>query len=261
MRNLLSSLVAIVLVFSATARAEEWEHTYPVTGTPAIVVDTNDGDVEVLVGSSQQIEARVITHGWKINDDLRIEANATQNRVELRLHQKGRFCFGTCFQSIHVQLRVPREADLNVHTGDGNIRVESVRGNHHIETNDGDVRLHDVEGSLRANTHDGNVKVTGRFDLLELRTGDGDIDAEVSKSSEPKPGWTFRSGDGNVRLRLPEDFRADLSAQTGDGNIRVAFPLDASELRSEHAVRAKINGGGIPIELHTGDGDISLERM
>jgi DUF4097 and DUF4098 domain-containing protein YvlB len=248
-------------VFSAAARAEEWEHTYPVSGTPEVIVDTNDGDVEVVVGSSQQVEAKITFRGFKLNDDLRIEANGTQSRVELRLHEKSRVCFGACFRSIHVQLRVPREANLNVHTGDGDIRVESVRGSHHIETNDGNVRLHDLEGSLRANTHDGNVNVTGRFDLLELRTGDGDIDAEVSESSAPKPGWAFRSGDGNVRLRLPDDFRADLSAQTGDGNVKVAFPLDSSEVRSEHAVRGKINGGGIPIELHTGDGDITLEKI
>ena len=261
MRNLVSSVFALVLMLSALARAEEWEHSYPVTGVPDIVVDANDGDVEVTIGSSQQVEARVITHGWKINDDLRIEANGTQNRVELRLHRNNKGCFGFCFQSIHVELRVPRESNLNLHSGDGDIRVESVRGTHHIETNDGNIRLHDLEGSVRADTHDGNVNVTGRFDLLELRTGDGDIDAEVSESSAPKPGWSFRSGDGNVRLRLPDDFRADVNAQTGDGNIRVAFPIDASELKSEHALRAKINGGGIPLELHTGDGDIRLEKM
>ena len=261
MRYLISCAFAVLLVLSPFALAEEWEHTYPVSGTPAIVVDTNDGDVEVVVGSSNRVEARVTAHGWKINDDLRIEANGTQNRVELRLHTHSKGCFGLCFQSIHVELRVPRDADLNLHTGDGKVQVESVRGNHHIETNDGDVHLHDLEGSLRANTHDGNVNVTGRFDLLELRTGDGDIDAEVSQSSAPKPGWTLQSGDGNVRLRLPDDFRADLSAHTGDGNIKVAFQIDASELKSEHALGGKINGGGIPLELHTGDGDIRLEKM
>src|SRR5437016_11964869 len=85
-------------MLSALARAEEWEHSYPVTGVPDIVVDANDGDVEVTIGSSQQVEARVITHGWKINDDLRIEANGTQNRVELRLHRNNKGCFGFCFQ-------------------------------------------------------------------------------------------------------------------------------------------------------------------
>jgi hypothetical protein len=253
--------LAVLLLLSTSARAEEWEHAYPVTGTPEIVVDTNDGDVEVVVGSSQKVEAKVTFQGFKLNDDLRVEANGTQNRVELRLHEKSRVCFGACFRSVHVRLLVPREATLNLHTGDGNVRVESVRGNHQIETNDGDIRLQELEGSLRANTHDGNVRVTGRFDLLELRTGDGDIEAEVNQLSATRSGWTMQTGDGNVRLRLPDDFRADVSARTGDGNIRVSVPLEASELKSEHAVRGKLHGGGVPIELHTGDGDISIEKL
>ena len=48
MRYLISCAFAVLLVLSPVALAEEWEHTYPVSGTPAIVVDTNDGDVESL---------------------------------------------------------------------------------------------------------------------------------------------------------------------------------------------------------------------
>ena len=261
MRYAASFALCILLSLSAQARADEWEHTYPVSGTPEIVINTNDGDVEVAVGSSNQVVARVISHGWKINDDLRIQANATQNRVELRLHHEARNCFGLCFQSIRVELRVPRESNLDLRSGDGGIRVESVRGNHHIESNDGDLRLHDIEGSLRASTHDGAVRVSGRFDLLELHTGDGNIDAEVSASSTPKPTWSLRSGDGAVHLRLPSDFRADLDAKTGDGEIHVTLPMNGSEQKSEHTVRAKLNGGGIPLELQTGDGDIRVEKM
>jgi len=260
-RCLARFLVVLVLASPAALRAEEWEHTYTVTGTPEVVVDTNDGDVEVAVGSSEQVVARVISHGWKINDDLRIQANGTQSRVELRLHREPRNCFGLCFESIRVELRVPRESNLDIRSGDGSVRVESVRGNHRIESNDGDLRLHELQGSLHANTHDGTVRVSGRFDLLELHTGDGDIDAEISGASSPKAGWSLRSGDGTVRLRVPGDFRADLDAKTGDGEIRVAFPMDGSEQKSEHAMRGKINGGGMPLELNTGDGDIHVERM
>lgn len=261
MHSLARFLVVVLLASPAALRAEEWEHTYPVGDTPEIVVDTNDGDVEVAVGSSDQVVARVIGHGVKINDDLRIQANGTQNRIELRLHRESRKCFGFCFQSIRVELQVPRESNLDIRSGDGNVRVESVRGNHRIESNDGDLRLHGLEGSLHANTHDGTVRVSGRFDLLELHTGDGDINAEVSGALSPKAGWSLRSGDGTVRLRVPGDFRADLDAKTGDGAIRVALPIDGSGQKSEHAMRGKINGGGIPLELQTGDGDIHVESM
>lgn len=58
---------AALLVFATTlARADEWQHNYPVTGKPEIFVDANDGDVEVAMASSQQVGVRVIAHGWKI---------------------------------------------------------------------------------------------------------------------------------------------------------------------------------------------------
>ena len=255
------SLIALLALFSLAARADEWSHNYPVTGKPEVVVDANDGEVEVSVASSQQVEVRVITHGWKINEDLQVTGNQSGNRVEVKLHKGSRVCFGFCFQSIKVEVRVPRDSDLNIHTGDGNVRIDSVRGNLQLETNDGDVRVHDIEGSLHAETHDGNVDVNGRFDLLNLHTGDGNIDAEVSASPAPQPMWMLRTGDGNVRMRLPDKLGVDLDAHTGDGHVRVDFPVTTSTAGQENAVRGKINGGGISIELRTGDGDIHVEKI
>lgn len=259
MRHL--ALVLLLAVFPISARADEWSHSYPVTGKPEVAVDANDGDVEVLVGSSQQVDVRVITHGWKIQDDVQVTGNQSGNHVEIKLHKISHACFGVCIQSIRVEVRVPRESDLNIHTDDGNVRVDSVRGNLQFETGDGDVRLRDVEGSLHADTHDGNVDVNGRFDVLNLHTGDGNIDAEVNAASAPQPGWLLRSGDGNIRLRLPDNLGADLDAHSGDGEVQVGFPIAASSSGSENSVRGRINGGGISIELRTGDGDIKVEKM
>ncbi len=253
--------LAMIALFSALASAEEWSHSYPVSGKPEVVVDANDGDVEILTSSSQQVAVRVIAHGWKINDELHITGNQSGNRVEIKLQHPGKVCFGFCFQSIRVELRVPRESDLNIHTGDGNVRVDDVRGSLQLETNDGDVRVRGVEGSLHADTHDGNVDIAGRFDILNLRTGDGNVDAEVTGSSSPQPGWMLRSGDGNIRLRLPDNFAADLNAHTGDGHVKVDFPITTPSSTKETSMRGRINGGGVSIELQSGDGDIRVEKM
>jgi hypothetical protein len=254
------TVVALLVLSSALARADQWEHNYPVTGKPEIVVDANDGDVEVAVASSQQVGVRVITHGWKINDDLKITGTQSGNRVEIKLSRTHKVCFGFCFLSIRVEIQVPRESDLELHTADGNLRIDDVRGNLQLETNDGDIHLHDVEGILHANTHDGNIDVQGRFDMLNLRTSDGNIDAKVSASQNAQAGWTLRSGDGNIRLALPDNFAADLNAHTGDGSVKVDFPITTLGSSQESAVRGKINGGGISIELQTGDGDVRVEK-
>jgi len=255
------ALVALLALSSLSARADEWSHSYPVTAKPEVTVKANDGDVEVSVGSSQQVDVRVITRGWKIKDDVQITGNQSGNHVEIKLHKTSNVCFGVCFQSIRVEVRIPRESDLNIHTDDGNVRVENVTGNLQFETGDGDVRLRDVEGSLHADTHDGNVEVNGRFNVLSLHTGDGNIDAEVGAATAPQSGWLLRSGDGNIRLKLPDSLGADLDAHTGDGEVNVGFPVTASGVGKENSFRGKINGGGVSIELRTGDGDIKVEKM
>ena len=254
------TLAALLIFSSAAVRADEWQHSYPVTGKPQIVVDANDGDVEVAMASSQEVAVRVISHGWKVNDDLKITGSQSGNRVEIKLHRSDKVCFGFCLQSIKVEIQVPRESDLDLHSGDGNLRVDDVRGNFQLQTNDGDIRIRGAEGLLRANTHDGNLDVEGRFEMLNLRTGDGNIDAHVSAAQTPQPGWALRTGDGNIRLALPDNFAADIDARTGDGSVKVDFPITSSGTNRESDVRGKINGGGISIELQTSDGDVRVEK-
>jgi Putative adhesin len=253
-------LATVLLLAPVFARADEWEHNYAVNGKPEIVIDANDGDIEVAVASSQQVGVRLVEHGWKINDELKITGTQSGNRIEIRLHRTDKVCFGFCLQNIHLELEVPRQSDLEMHTGDGDLRIDDVNGNLQLETNDGDIRIHDAEGLLHANTHDGDIDVDGRFDVVNLRTGDGNIDAKISASKSPQPGWSLRTGDGDIRLALPDTFAADLDAHTGDGSVKVDFATPVSGSSEESTFRGKINGGGISIELQTGDGDINVEK-
>ena len=71
------------------------------------MVDANDADVEISVGSSQQVDARVIVHGLKINENLQISGNQSGNRVELKLQKIRQTCIGWCKHGIRVEVRVP----------------------------------------------------------------------------------------------------------------------------------------------------------
>src|SRR5947207_11794720 len=114
--------------------------------------------------------------------------------------------------------------------------------------------------TLNAETRDGNIRTSGRFDTLTLHTGDGNINAEAEAGSKSTSGWNLYTGDGNIALRLPSDFAADLDAETGDGRVNIDFPLTTNGSAKERTVRGKINGGGPPLELRTGDGNIDLEK-
>ena len=157
-------------------------------------------------------------------------------------------------------LEKSREANLDLTTSDGNITTDGVKGQLRFSTGDGNIDAHQLDGTLRANTGDGQIRLAGRFDMLDLHTGDGNIDAEVLRGSKMTSGWLVRTGDGEVMLRLPEDFAADLSIHTGDGHISVDLPVTTSGKVSESNFQGKLNGGGMVLELRSGDGNISVRK-
>ena len=73
-------------------------------------------------------------------------------------------------------------------------------------------------------------------------------------------GWLLRTGDGNILLRLPDGFAADVDVQTGDGRISVDLPVTVSGQVGGNKLRGKLNGGGMLLELRSGDGNIQLRR-
>lgn len=130
-----------------------------------------------------------------------------------------------------------------------------------MHTGDGYIEGSGFEGSLNADSGDGRINVRGRFDALTLRTGDGSIDATADAGSAVSSDWSVHTGDGNIRLRLPQNINAELDAHTGDGRIRLDIPVTVSGSHERTRIRGKIGVGGGLIQVNTGDGSVTLERL
>lgn len=245
------------------ARADDWNKDFTVGAKPELRIDAKDGNVNISTWDKNQINVHVITEGYKIGPhDVRIEDRQSGDSVEVDLMIPNEYCF-MCIhmhRSIRVEVRVPRPADLDLHTGDGNITGGRTQGMLRIRTGDGNVELSELDGNLRAETGDGNVRVQGRFDGLDVHTGDGNVVTEVASGSKMSSSWSVRTGDGNVELSLPDDFSADLNLRTGDGRITLDMPVQVSGSLSRSYVHGKLNNGGSTLDVHTGDGSIHLGR-
>jgi len=68
--------------------------------------------------------------------------------------------------------------------------------------------------------------------------------------------WLVRSGNGNLDLRLPDNFSTDLKLETGDRNVRLDFPLAMIAGKRQSSTGGTINGGGHRLELHSDKGNI-----
>jgi DUF4097 and DUF4098 domain-containing protein YvlB len=261
-RTKLGLLTIILLAFTAAATADDWNRAYQVQGRPQMVVEADDGNVTVVTGNDGGVHLSVHTAGWRISpDEIEVTAQQQGNRVELtvRKHKSGVHVF--LHTALDIRLTVPAGSDLDIHTRDGNLDINGVKGAQKLRTGDGNAEIRGVEGSLELETGDGNLDVDGRFDLLSLRTGDGNIEAEARSGSVMKSGWIVKTGDGNIHLRLPDNFAADLDAHTGDGHIRSDIPVTASTMSNrENDLRGKMNGGGQMLSIRTGDGTIEIRR-
>ena len=261
MRKTLAVFLFILALSTIAAFADDWNKSFQVQGRPQLVVDADDGNVTVNPSAGNEVHLSVHSEGLRIAPD-ELEVNATQqgNRIQLTLrkHNSGlRIHFHT---SLEIRVTLPAASDLDVHRRDGNLDVDGIQGTHNLRTGDGNANLRGIAGSLQLQTGDGNLDVDGQFSALTLHTGDGNIEAVARSGSAMKSGWVLRTGDGNIRLRLPGDFSADLDAHTGDGHVRSDFPITTNASGEQNDLRGKINGGGQTLELRSGDGTIEIEK-
>ena len=200
MKQIVLAIVAVALISATPARAEQWSKTYNISGRPDLRVDTSDANIRVETWDQKTIEAVVISTRYKIGQGgLQIEEHQNGDMVEINVRfPHGIVMFGLGNHRVDINVHMPREGKVDLHTGDGKIDIASFKGE------------------------------------MNLRSGDG--------------AQNIQGVDGN------------LHATTGDGHISLGIPVTVEGTFSNSQIHGKMNGGGQPLTIHTGDGSIRLSK-
>jgi DUF4097 and DUF4098 domain-containing protein YvlB len=162
--------------------------------------------------------------------------------------------------------------EAHISTSGGTIHGGSVHSKAELRTAGGDITLEGASGIINASTAGGNLDLSGIVGSLNAHTSGGDITAELTPSGTGKSKLT--SASGTIRLYVPEDARAEISAvirvqgwwksDEDDYHIRSDFKAssndkdeDESEIRSSYL----LNGGGESISLETVNADIDIRTL
>ena len=255
-------MITGLLFLSAAASAEEWNKSFPISGVAELRVETSDAQIHVDTWDEKKIEAHITSTKWGFG----------QGGIEVKDHQSGdsvelevRFPHGIHVMSVGnrhtiIEIHMPREGKVRLHTGDGEIQLRDMKGQMDLESGDGRLEVEGVDGTLRAHSGDGHVRVRGRFDNLDISTSDGRIEAEALAGSSIGSGWNLSTGDGGVTVMVPENFAADISVHTGDGHITLDMPVTVSGKYESNNVHGKLNGGGSLLSIKTGDGSVRVGK-
>jgi len=260
--------------------ADDYTKTYTVSNRATVRVETDDGSVTVSTGDTKAVEFRVEYHGYTLDKSLHIESNQHGDEVELiaRIPHGFHISLGT-MRTLHIEVRMPKDADLQVRTGDGSIKannvsgtidlhsgdgaltVGSLKGSIRLHTGDGSIEASELDGKCDASSGDGRIRLSGRFDVLSAKSGDGSVGVEALHGSKLDSGWSITSGDGSIEVALPADLPANIEASSGDGRITTDIPITMEGVLSKSRVHGKMNGGGSTLTIHTGDGSIHLKQV
>ena len=286
--ELIAGTVLLMVSTAAFASDNKFERTLNVSGQPDLYVATGSGNIVIHSGNDHQIYVVGHVHaGWNmfgisgsvdgvkariqhIIDNPPIVQEGNTVRVgESNDHE----LFNNI--SIDYDISVPATVALNVHSGSGdveidhvgrylsagsgsgNVRAHGIHGPAELGSGSGDIELEEEGlGDVKAKTSSGNIKVHGLNGGFTARSWSGDIDADGRLAGPAN----LATGSGYIKLHLTPDAHFNLEASTGSGDIRVSYPGAPTQGdNSRHHLTAPINGGGPPLEVRTGSGDIEID--
>jgi DUF4097 and DUF4098 domain-containing protein YvlB len=274
-------LACSTAAFAAPAPDGNFDRTLSVSSQPDLYVATGSGVIRVHPGSGNQIHVVGHVHAsWSAFGDINARIQhivdnppITQSGSAVHIGEvNDRELFNNI--SIDYDITAPGDVALNLRSGSGdievsdlgrfltatsgsgNVRAHGVHGPAVLDTGSGDIELEEqASGDVRAKTGSGSIRIHNLNGSFNSRTGSGDIEADGNLIGAS----TLSTGSGSVRLHIAPSSHFSFEGSTGSGDIRVHFPgAPTQDEHSRHHLTASINGGGPPIVIHTGSGDIEV---
>ena len=279
--------IAVFTVATAAHAADsDWQKTYPVSAKPSLTFTTGDASAEVRsCGDCHEIRVRVEWNDRRASDYSIVEFQSADH-VNFELREKHEFSIHVSLgnrREPHVTVETPLTLDLEGRTSDGGLKVYGVQGNVrlktsdgsldladvggalHLVSSDGSIRVHNASGTLESRSSDGKVHIDGKFTGVDVHTSDGGLDLTLNEGSLLASSSRIESSDGSVVVHLPKGLAADLEVRSGDGHIDCKLPIVMdgynSESDSGHSIRGRLNGGGVPLAIHTHDGNATIDAL
>ncbi len=254
-----------------TARSEGSYH-FPAQGTLQISDASGDITVTGTDSNSETMDITVTKHA---------SSNAELNELVPRV---GETSAGVVIESdypsmcndcdISYSIRMPRDARVAVNDDSGDVRVrgttgiitiEEASGDVHLEddsgpvsvdVDSGDSTLSDVTGALRVVSSSGDIDASGLASSIDLGTSSGDVTANYARTDDVKT-VHLHSDSGSLKLVIPKDIGAKISATTADGSLDSDFlPVHSDDSGGDTIVT--IGNGNATVDLSTDSGDITI---
>lgn len=262
------------------------ERDFTLTAAPVLHLRHSDGAVRIEVGEQQdsiQFVARIRTYtdGAGAQDialayidtlfhieespemvSIVTEPGVRPDPVDLR---------------VNYTITVPRGLDLALDVANGNIRVARGCNNISIEGNNSDIEVLGPAGAVSIKTINGRIRALECVSDTTLETVNGSIHASLSTGvlqastitgginvtllSESVEGCDLTSLNGSITLVMPEQYSADVNANTARGIVRTDLPFASDgDIQKRRLLQGTLGAGDTAVSMNSMNGDIWIQR-
>lgn len=269
------------------------DKTFKTQPNKILIFEGAGGDVRIY--TSDKPEVRIKIYGdQEALERLDLLYSETHDGIKIKVKNVKSF-WSLFSKNVYVDydLIIPKDYNLDIYSGGGNIylknlfgnvkiktfggdiKIEGIEGEVNITTSGGDILLKKIKGSIKAFTSGGDIQVEEIYGDVNCSTTGGDIriqskngnvtakttggDITVDLSGENK-GIKASAVGGDIKLILDPNFEGFFYATTIGGEIYNDFELTNVYERKSSKLQGELNKKEPRIECKTTGGDIRIKK-
>ena len=189
-------LTGLVCLGLTVASAETIKKKFTTTANPSLLLHSHTGAVSVKGWEQNEIEIQ----GESASDAVEVIIVGGEQKVSIQTHFKKRERLSPEEARLDFQIQVPRQATVRVDSERGQIHVEGLDGNVTISGTSTAVSLSKVRGNISVNTVDGAIRMQFSEGHIKAESISGDLTFVQVNGPE------LRASTNSGRIRYEGDF-------------------------------------------------------
>ncbi len=241
-RNTLTMLVFVAVVMAIALLAasactcdagptETRDDSFTVNGTATLVVNTENGKIEVNTGSDDEVRVQATLRGVN-RIDYEVSQDGNTITIDVRVTKEWWF-FGSA--AADITITTPASTYVEVDTSNGSVELQGMEGSGTLRTSNGKIVLKDVKGAYDGTTSNGAIEIGPMEGTCVISTSNGSVDlwdvkgevevessnGEIWFSGEMTVGTRSRlvTSNGKVDVELLGTPSVSLDAKTSNGVV------------------------------------------
>ena len=269
-------LPGLLLAAAAPAWADHFERHFKVDAGPVVTIHNPTGVVSVKAWTKSE----VMVTAEHSSANIEVDAEQIGNRIDVSTWQLSDSVSPADWRADY-EIRVPEDAELQIHDDSGGVNVNNVLGDMNVETVAADVDLEDAAGYLTVKTVCGAFQcercagrieassISGTFKLIDMhslyvraRTSNGNI--YFGGEFLPNGTYSLNNYSGVIEVRFSPGDSFDLSATSLKGKVNNEAKLTQHDHyrhvspKFGNALFGSFNTGRAKVDLTSFDGTINI---